>query len=335
MSEVPAATPTDAAPVTPATSLDDRIASKFGLDEPVEAEESVEATPSDTETPVETEVTDEPVIEDTEPEPKAEPLFKLKHNGAEKEVPVSEAQRLAQMGYDYEFKMQRVNDDAVKLKQVAQAIQAREAMRAQVFDALVEVKAIEKQLAPFSNVDWVAEGNADPIAAFQKRMQHDQLVQAWHQANAKAQQLNQPIQHATQQLNEAQVALEAQKLLDRIPEWKDESRKAAESKSILEAMQKNYGFKAEEIANDPILSDHRVISILRDAWKYQQAVANSKAKKGPIQGLPKAATPGAKPVPRSQAQQTGDIKRALRQTQDAGQRKALTDELIARKFGIK
>jgi hypothetical protein len=84
----------------------------------------------------------------------------------------------------------------------------------------------------------------------------------------------------------------------------------------------------------PLFYDHRVLSILRDAYKYRQATANAPKRKGQLQGLPQTAKPGAKPPPRSSAQQTGDIKRALKQTTDAGDRKRLQDELIARKFGI-
>src|SRR6185369_3109170 len=136
-----------------------------------------------------------------------------------------------------------------------------------------ELKAIEKQLAPFANVDWVAEGNADPIAAFQKRMQHDKLVQEWHQANSVVQQAGQGMQHATRQFTAAELALEEQKLYERIPEWKDATKRAADSDAILKTMVKDYGFAAEEVGG-PLLQDSRVINILRDALKWRQAKAN-------------------------------------------------------------
>lgn len=334
MQEQQTATPTDAVkPEAPEqSSLDDRILAKFGLGEPEETEQAEEATPAPEAQPEDAEA--DVQLEEESSEPVVVPEFELKHNGEVKKVPLTEAQRLAQMGYDYEFKMQRVNEDAAKVKSMAQAIQAREAMRAQVFDAMVEVKAIEKQLAPFANVDWVQEGQNDPIAAFQKRMQHDALVQQWQQANAKARELHQPMQQATQQIDEAQLALEAQKLTERIPEWKEPAKREAESKAILEAMVKDFGFAREEIGG-PLLNDHRVVALLRDAWKYRQAKANQTAKKGQIQALPKVATPGAKPQPRTQSQALGDIKRGLRQVQSKDARKALEDELIARKFGLK
>lgn len=334
MPEQQVATPAEAtSPEPDSQSFDDKLLAKFGIGETEQPEPQPAATPATQETTEGEEA--EPIIEGDEPPPEPVGEFELKHNGELKKVPMSEAQRLAQMGYDYEFKMQRVNADAAQVKGMAQAIQARAAMQAQTFDAMVEVKAIENQLAAFANIDWVAEANGqDPIGAFQKRMQHDNLVQAWHQASAKVQQLQQPIQQASQHIDAAQVALEGQKLTERIPEWKDPSRREKESTAILQAMVKDFGFAQNEIGG-PLLNDHRVVAVLRDAWKYRQAIANQKANKGQLQGLPKVATPGAKPLQKSQSQSLGDVKRGLAQVKTKEGRRALEDELIARKFGLK
>lgn len=336
MSETPA-TPTDAAsPEQPLHSVqsdtfDDRLLAKFGASQTETPEETTEATPASESQG--TEEAEPEIVEEVETSPAAD--FELKHNGELKKVPMSEAQRLAQMGYDYEFKMQRVNEDVTRIKGMEQALQAREAMRTQTFDAMVQVKAIENQLAPYANVDWVAETNADPIGAFQKRMQHDQLVQQWQQATGQVNTLMQHDQQASQQIDGARLELEGRKLLDRIPEWKDATRRDKDQTAILETMVKDYGFAKTEIGG-PLLADHRVVALLRDAMKYRQAVSNQKAKKGPLQGLPKVATPGAKPVPKTGAQSLGDIKRAMNQPNiSREQRKAREDELIAAKFGLK
>jgi hypothetical protein len=335
MNESPA-TPTDAAsPEQPlhsvqSDSFDDRLLAKFGVTET--PDEPTEATPASEVSG--TEEAEPEIVEEAPAEP-APADFELKHNGEMKKVPMSEAQRLAQMGYDYEFKMQRVNEDVTRIKSMEQALQAREAMRTQTFDAMVKVRAIENQLAPYANVDWVAETNADPIGAFQKRMVHDQLVQQWQAATGQVNTLMQHDGKASQQIDGARLELEGRKLLDRIPEWRDATRRDKDQSAILETMNKTYGFAKEEIGG-PLLADHRVVALLRDAMRYQQAVANQKAKKGPLQGLPKVATPGAKPVPKTGAQSMGDIKRAMNQPNiSREQRKAREDELIAAKFGLK
>lgn len=329
----PAATPQDAAPeqnqpaIPTEKSLDEKILEKFGLGETEEQPPQPEETPSEGEGEIDPEAQPEEPVEEA-------PDFELKHNGEIKRVPKTEAQRLAQMGYDYEFKMQRVQADAQRVQAMAQASQARAAIQAQALDALAEAKSYERQLHAFANVDWVAEGQQDPIGAFQKRMQYDQLVNAYQGAQAKVQQLQQPYQQAQQHIDANWAALQEQKLLDRIPEWKDGTKRGQESKDIMQTLGKDYGFSEEELTG-PLLYDHRVIALMRDAYKYRQSTSAAKARKGQLQGLPKVATPGAKPAPRSQSQSIGDVKRGLRQVQSKEARKALEDELIARKFGLK
>lgn len=326
MQEQQTATPPEAAPENP--SLDDKILAKFGLSEPEEKAAPEEETPS-TEEALETEEVE--VTEEETPEPVGD--FELKHNGQVKKVPITEAQRLAQMGYDYEFKMQRVHQDAQRVQAMAQAAQARAAIQAQALDALAEAKSYERQLQHFANVDWVSESTADPVGAFQKRAHYDQLVNGYQAAYQRVQELQGNFQQTQQHIDQNWVALQEQKLLDRIPEWKDQTKRQGDSKAILETVAKEYGFAPEELRG-PLLYDARVVSLLRDAWKYREAVSGSKARKGQLKGLP-SARPGAKPPPRSKHQELGDIKRGLRQVQSREARKALEDELIVRKFGLK
>lgn len=326
MNEAPAATPQDAAPEQSQAveqSFDDKILAKFGLGETEETQEQPEATPADGELELDPEAeVPEPVAAD----------FELKHNGEVKRVPMTEAQRLAQQGYDYEFKMQRVQADAMRVQAMAQASQARAAIQAQALDALAEAKSIERQLRQYANVDWVAASQNDPVGAFQSRQVYDQLAQAYQQAQGRVQQLQQPHEQAQQAIDANWAALQEQKLLDRVPEWKDSTKRGKESQEILQVLGKEFGFSQEEMQG-PLFYDHRVIRILRSAVKYEQALANRNNRPGPQ--TPKTATPGARQAPRSQTQSLADVKRGLKQVQSKEARRALEDELIARKFGLK
>lgn len=326
MDQQQATTPPEVAPGAPSepADLDARIAKKFGLDQPEEAPQEPEDTPSEGE--------GEP---NAEVEPEAEPEFDwdIKHNGEIKKVSSKdEATRLMQQGFDYEFKMQRVGNDAQRVQAWAHAVQAQAAMQAQAFDALVVVRSIEQQLEAYNNVDWAQESNTDPIGAFQKRMQYDRLVSGHNQAAQRAQALMQPLSQASQQIDENRLALERGKLLDRHPEWKDETRFNKDREGMYGALLRDFGFSKEEISG-PLLSDHRVISLIRSAWKHELANANVKAGKG-NQGTPKTLQPGVKPAARSKSQEMGDIKKALRQTNDPRARKDLEDALVAKKFGL-
>jgi hypothetical protein len=163
-------------------------------------------------------------------------------------------------------------------------------------------------------------------------MRFDALRNAVDAAYQKANQLQQPLQQATQHIDANALALEEQKLMDRIPEWKDASKRKADTQAIMETLNKAYGFAPNEI-DGPMLNDHRVIAILRDAAKYREAL-NTKGKKALPQG-PKSAKPGSPQAPRSNVQKLGDIKRGLSQVQSREARTALEDELIMTRFGLK
>lgn len=334
MEQQQATTPTD---VAPEPSLDERILGHFGYGEPEpEAQEPVAQPAQEQEQEGE-----EVYIPDEEAAPPVESAFELeiKHNGETKKLTSKEeAIRLAQMGTDYEFKMSRVREDAQRIQTMAQAAQAKFAMQAQALDALAEAKSYERQLKAYENVNWAQAAQANPQEAFQARMQYDQLIAGYNEAMGKANQLQQPIQQASQAIDQAQAALELQKLTERLPEWKDPARKDKDSQAILETLTKSYGVTKEELsapAVQALMNSHKFVSILRDAWKYREAV-NTKGKKGPPQGLPQVAKPGANVPAKSPSQQMGDLKRALHQPNiSSKQRKAVQEEMVARKFGLK
>jgi hypothetical protein len=335
MEQQQATTPTE---VAPEPSLDQRILGHFGYGETEPEAQEPAATPAQ-----EHEATEEEVyIPDEEVQPSSEPVafeLEIKHNGETKKLTSKEeAVRLAQMGTDYEFKMSRVREDAQRIQTMAQAAQAKFAMQAQALDALAEAKSYERSLKSYANVDWAQAAQANPQEAFQARMAFDQLQAAHQAAMQKVHQFQQPIQQATQAIDQAQQALELQKLTERLPEWKDQSRKDKDSAAIMETLTKSYGVTQEELSAPAVrelMNSHKFVSILRDAWKYREAV-NTKGKKGPPQGLPQVAKPGANVPGKSPAQQMGDLKRALNQPNVSSKaRKAIGLELVARKFGLK
>lgn len=332
MEQQPATTPQDVAPEqgqsTDSQSFDDKILAKFGLGEPESQPDESQPQPQGEE-----EAASEEEVESAD-ESQSEQLFELKYNHETKRVPVSEAQRLAQQGMDYETKMGRLKDDFQRMQGMAAAIQAQATLSPQYVDALADVRSIDKQLQHYANVDWASLAQADPIGASQQHMAYQQLRDLRANAAQKAEQLRGQLGQTSQFVDQQTLAIEGQRLMEKFPEWKDAERFNKDSKAIAQNAMKSYGFTPQELQQSPLLSDHRVISLLRDAWKYREAT-NTKANKGLPQGLPAVAKPGAKPAPRSGKQQLGDIKRGLRQVQSPEARKALEDELIAQKFGLK
>lgn len=321
MAEV-ATTPQD---VAPSPSLDDKIAAKLGFEPEAQSDE-----PSDTPEAATVEGEDGETLA-LEPEQEAEPQgdeVELTHNGQQVRVSKEQAKNLAQMGYDYNIKMQSVNADKASIQRAAQALQAQAHVQAQLLDHAAVVRSYDMQLAQYQGINWAQLAQADPIGASQLKIQYDALAEQRNGAFAQMSQAFQQHQHAAGHVSAEVRALETQKLQERVPQWKDHARYAKEAPEMHSALIQQYGYAPEELAGSPVLEDHRAIAILRDAWLYRKAVAAGKTKS--LAKVPGVARPGA--AQRSGIDTTGILQKQLKQSTDVGKKKAAFDGLLAKKL---
>ncbi len=110
--------------------------------------------------------------ETTEEEQEAERVLKLKHDGVEIEKPESEVITLAQQGFDYTQKTQKLAEDRKVVEAAAQTIKDQEvAFRKQVevqsalINEIADVTAIDKQLSQYQNLNWQQLSDSDPVEA--------------------------------------------------------------------------------------------------------------------------------------------------------------------------
>lgn len=326
MSEQQATTPTDVAQ----PSIDDKIAAKFGITvEPVEEapEAPQEATPEEAEG-------DEPVVETEEVPPEPDGFEDLIHKGETKRVSKEEMRNLAQKGFDYEVNMVQNKAERQRLQSLATAIEAQQALGAQVIDQIADLKSLDKQISAYANVDWIRLANEDPQSALRYKIAHDQLLQTRHQALSTLQQTADQQSAAQVQISQDQLTFEHSELLKRVPEWRDEAKASAEKRAIFEDLGKQ--FAPDELKTwAKFLHDHRVVGMLRDGFKYRQAVEAGKAKKGQLQGLPQAAKPSARQPAPTKTQNVKEAKTDLHRAKSPESRKAAEDRMLAAKFGIK
>jgi hypothetical protein len=97
------------------------------------------------------------------------------------------------------------------------------------------------------------------------------------------------------------LAEETQRLVEAIPEWKDNKRAVEERNKLVETAKK-VGFSDEELGQ---ILDHRALVVLRKAALYDDLMSKkSQIKPNPASG-PKLAKPGSattKPSKKSEAQ---------------------------------
>ena len=230
-----------------------------------EPEAEPEAVAAETEQEAETEEASQEETTEEEAPPRK---LKLTHNGEEIEKDETEVIALAQQGFDYTQKTQKLAEERKYVESMTQTIKEQETafnQQVQIQTALIQeiakVTAIDQQLSQYQNLDWQKLSDTDPVEA-------QKLFFSYNQLQVQRGQVINELNTKKQGLTEAQKAARAkqvelgQKVLEKeIPGWnKDLAR------SIIESG-REYGFNDEELGN---LTDPRAVKLLHDAAKWRE-----------------------------------------------------------------
>jgi hypothetical protein len=153
----------------------------------------------------------------------------------------------------------------------------------------------ERILAAEKAVNWQELRATDPAEYAARRQEHLEAVQALQGRKAR---LRESVsQWRAQQAAEQETALaktlevEAQKLLDRIPDWRD-PEKAKKGKADLSAyLSDTYGYTPEQVG---AVADHRLVDIVRKAMLYDQIGKARPEAKRTVKIGDKVLTPGTR-----------------------------------------
>ena len=219
-----------------------------------------------------------------------EPEFEVEVNGRAEVVRGKEQiKELLQKGLDYSRRSENNARQADILAAQQRALELQQQVHNALYDDATQLRAIEKQLEGFNNVDWSAAFDSDPFNAMKVKAQRDELREL---RNNKINELNQ--KHAAIQQGQAQAAqatlrAEEQALLAKLPQWRN-SEQAAKEKSALVKYLADAGFQQGEIAS---IQDHRALLVTRKAWLYDQLQAGKAEKMKQVRDAPALAKPGA------------------------------------------
>ena len=292
--------------------------------QPVEEDESFEEESEDEE---EVEAAEEE-SEETEGEEEEE-LYAVTVNGEEVAVSLDELLSGYSRQSDYTRKTQEVANDRKEMESLQQQynseVQQIQQERQQYAQALTNI--IENQsgeLERYSNIDWNALRESDPIEYVTTREQYreaQERVQATGQERAKAYQSHQAQEQRAQQ---QMLKVERAKLIEAIPDWRD-PEKQKELSSNLQSYAKDQGFSAEELNS---LIDHRSILVLLKAQKYDQ-LNKSDIKSKKLKNKPKVirAGTGTSTKGSSKSKRTAQMKR-LKGTGHIDDASALLEDFI-------
>jgi hypothetical protein len=232
-----------------------------------------------------------PAAEETPPsegEPesaKEEPderVYKVKVNGQEIEVKESELLAGYQRDRDYRIKTEQLGEQRRAVD--AEVQQARQE-RAQLARQLEAYLTMPSQVQP-PDPSLIEQ---DPVAYLKSQREYEQEVLRRQQGQYQLQQLQQQMQAEQAAQMQEQLQTEKEKLLQVIPEWKDEATAKAEQKDLRDFLTKaGYG---DDVINS--ITDHRVVTLARKAMLYDRMVAQANAAAKQVrQAPPKVERPG-------------------------------------------
>lgn len=218
---------------------------------------------------------------------------KVKVNGEESEVTLSELTKGYQMESDYRRKTMELAENRKEFEQEQE--QARQYINSRVTEANQLSAILERELVgDYNAVDWNALRANDPaeysakMTDFQNRQA--QLNQVKAHAMSEAQRLQEEAQEQQQAAYKDVLAKEQEALYSAIPEWRD-AEAADKGKTEIKDFLKSYGFNSNEIAQ---IYDHRHVLLIRDAMKGQRVAKQEDVVKKQIKKVPKLVKPGAK-----------------------------------------
>ena len=215
-----------------------------------------------------------------------QPRYRVKVSGEEVEVSLDELLNGYSRTADYQKKTQslaeqRKSVEAERIK-IDEAAKTREtyAQRLQVIEQLLQQQDQGQDLASLKSEDPIAYA-----VAMAEKMERDKQLQAVQMEKQRVQQEQQSHQQA---LLQQHIKQEQQKLVEAIPEFKDEV-KAEVIRRDIRNYAKSIGFSDQELSQ---VYDSRAVQTLYKAMQYEKLMANKGAATKKVATAPKTFRPG-------------------------------------------
>lgn len=142
----------------------------------------------------------------------------------------------------------------------------------------------------FANVNWDELQARDRLEFNSKVVEYQQRQQALSHLAGVIGKERQEAEAKRAQAHATYLA-DQKKLLDaKIPEWNDAARRSKDIEQMSSVLKDAYGITPEQLKNE---TDHRLILVARDAWKWQELQKQKPATLKKVQAAPKLLKPGS------------------------------------------
>ena len=248
---------------------------------------------------------DDEDYEDEEAEASSEDQsITVKVDGELKTVTLDELKR----GYSGQQYVQKGMQEVAEQRKKFESLNAQIAEDRQALAQLLQ-SAQQGELSPPKEPDS-GMFDADPIGYMEAKLKYDEQVKEYQGKAAKLQEQMQKAQQAQQQAMQEQAQVEAQKLMEVVPELREPEKAQAFKERLVKVAQDAYGYTPEEIG---MVNNHRDFLVLRDAMLYREMQAGKKAVKGKAKKPKAPIKAGAKKV-NSKARQIEKQRQKLKQS---------------------
>jgi hypothetical protein len=237
----------------------------------------------------EPEATEEEDESDDEVEVEERKTFRVKANGEEKDVTLTELVEGYQKGSDYTKKSQALAEDRKRVEAEAHAVNEAMQMREQYAQRLGQVQQLLQE-SQNDGVDLAELKENDPIQYAIKVAEQTETNKKLQLLAQEQQKLAAAQQHQVAQHRQKLVAHESQMLTEKVKEFSD-PKKAEQIKNDIRSFGKSIGFTDDELAQ---VYDHRHVIVMQKAMAYDKLQQSNPSVTKKLKQAPKMTKKGNK-----------------------------------------
>jgi len=205
-------------------------------------------------------------------------LYAVKVDGQEIKVTLDELIKGHSRELDYRHKTARLAEKERTLDQERQSVanqvqEIRTKAEAQIAEAIAQASEDALIVNRGDKTDWKALSDSDPVKAQTDWFAYQAAKTRVDSFKAEQEAARKTESEQSKAQREAKIAEEARKAAEKIPEFADPA-KAAKFISDMQGYLAEHGLTPDEIGR---ISDHRMLTVARDAMMYRQLLANQKA----------------------------------------------------------
>lgn len=206
-------------------------------------------------------------VEDQQEDPKEEQKITVEVDGKQVELTaeqIAEAYKNGLRQDDYTRKTQQVSEERKAIEAERQkAVQERTeyAQKLSGYSAQLQY-ALNEQ----SNIDWNALIEQDPVEFLKQKHLYEQRQAEFQKINDELSKVEQISKQEQEEQLGNYLREQSEKLLEKIPAWKD-AEKAKAERAEIKSFLKSDGFTDDEIAQ---VYDHRHVLLIRDAMQFRK-----------------------------------------------------------------